>query len=121
MAGPKKRLRTRVTLFFLIAALPAVMIAVASIVLIDRVITAEIQKQASDTFSSVTRGLNAETARVEAALGALARHDSLRGVADAIEHGAALDRAEGVAGALAAETGLEVLAVARGLVQLSLS
>lgn len=107
----KKHLRSRLTLFFLIASFPAVVISVGAIVVIDRMVKEEIAQRADDTFAAVTLGLDAEKDRVERALLRIARDDSIRSLADAVDHEAAVDRAEGIAPLLAAEAGLPLFAV----------
>jgi len=110
------RLRTKVTMFFVLAALPAVVVSIGAVIVIDRLIASEIERSASETFHSVKRGLEAEQARIRGALDRVIADQSLRELADTVEHGAAIDRSEGLAPLLAAEVGLSVLAIvaARG-------
>ena len=110
------KLRTKVTMFFLLAALPAAVVSIGAAVVIDRLIAAEIERSAQETFHAVDAGVKVELARIQAALDRVADDDALRELAEAVDHPSAIDRAEGLAPILAAEAGLSVLAVvaARG-------
>jgi two-component system nitrogen regulation sensor histidine kinase NtrY len=116
LAPPRRRLRTRVTLFFLLAASPAVVVSAGAVVVIDRLIAQEIRQRADETFAAVRLALDDEQRRVQGALQRAGRDESVRSLADAVEHDDALARAEPLAARVAAEAelGLFAIVAARG-------
>jgi signal transduction histidine kinase len=111
LAPPRTRLRTRLTLAFLMVATPAALIGAGAVVLLDRLIAEEIALRGRETFAATERAFDAQEARVEERISRLAEHDSLRRLAQSVEHDGALTRAEDLASALAAAAGLDLLAI----------
>jgi signal transduction histidine kinase len=110
------KLRTRVTAFFLLAALPAGLISAGAVVILDRLIQGEIRQRADDTFTATERVIDLEEERIARALERLGEMDAVQNLAAAVEHESALDNADTLAAPLAATLGLDLLALvaARG-------
>lgn len=111
---PKARLRTRVTLFFILAATPAALTSVGAVVVLDQLIQEEIKRRSESGLEAVEALLAATSKRAQ------------KEVADVVESPAVLElvgaidgdvlRFEGLAANRAATSGLDVLAfvAARG-------
>lgn len=112
---PRRRLATRVTLFFLLAALPGAILGGGAVVILDRLAAQEIDARSEETVREAQRILEEESARVSKAVERLARHEALRELAAAVD-GGRLERFEGLAASRAAGEGLELLGIvaARG-------
>jgi two-component system nitrogen regulation sensor histidine kinase NtrY len=103
-------LARRVTLFFLVAAAPALVLTAAAVVLLDRLVAQEIDARTQETVAEAQRILSSERERVARAMTAVAREEAVRDLAAAVEQpGLLVD--EGLALRLASAHGLDLLAL----------
>jgi two-component system nitrogen regulation sensor histidine kinase NtrY len=108
---PWQRLSWRITMFFLLAAVPGVLLAGGTVFILDRLIKDEIAHRGTETHAATERALEMQRRRVEEQLAALSKHEALRQLAVAIDDEGAVERAEPLAGALAASLGLDLMAI----------
>lgn len=108
------RLRTKLTLFFLGAALPGLFLAAGTVVVLDQLLAQEIEVRTTETIRLLRRALEEERARVGEVVERLATSERLEELALALDRDPSAF--EGLAAQRAAESGLEVLAIvaARG-------
>lgn len=105
------RLSWRITSFFLLAAVPGLLLAGGTVVILDRLVKDEIGLRGHETHQATERALEMQRRRVEEQLAALAQHEALRQLAVAVDDEGAVERAEPLAGALAAALGLDLMAI----------
>jgi nitrogen fixation/metabolism regulation signal transduction histidine kinase len=110
--------RTRVTVFFFVAALPAALVSAAAVVVLDRFVRVEIKRRADDVAASAKMFIENENERVRSAVEKLADSDELRRtVIDPLEHGepeddeARIEQRNAVLADGAASFGLDILAL----------
>lgn len=111
---PKSRLRTRVTLFFILAATPAALISVGAVVVLDQLIQDEIERRSQDGLRAVEALIEETSERAENEVGDVVQSPALQELVGAIDGD--VMRFESLAANRAATTGLDVLAfvAARG-------
>ncbi|MCB9646390.1 MAG: HAMP domain-containing protein [Deltaproteobacteria bacterium] len=106
----RSRLALRVTVFFLVAAAPALVLTVAAVLLLDRLVAQEIAVRTQETVAEAHRILASERDRVAKAVAAVARDDAVRDLAAGVgQPGLQID--EGLALRLASAHGLDLLAL----------
>lgn len=113
------RLRTRVTLFFLISSIPAALVSGAAVVVLDRLIADEIAHRTDEVSTSTRLMIQGETERVRSAVDRYVDSPDLRGqlLEPLVHEGEAEDeetRVNNRNGALAAAArslGLDILAL----------
>jgi two-component system nitrogen regulation sensor histidine kinase NtrY len=110
-ALPQRRLRTKVTAFFLLAAAPVVLLSTVGVVALDRVLAQEILQRQTDTAAEARRIIDDERARVESALKRVSADDQLDRLGIPQDE-ADREDFEKIAGSLAARYGLDLLAFA---------
>ncbi|CAN0551720.1 unnamed protein product, partial [Laminaria digitata] len=108
--APKTRLRTRVTAYFLLAALPVVGLSALGVVALDGLIQQEIQARQQDTAREARRIIDDEHRRVADALDRLAQDDRLTALA-LPETELEREDFEPVAAQLSGAYGLELLSI----------
>jgi len=106
-----RRLSWRMTAFFLLAALPGLLLAGGTVLILDRLIRDEIALRGKETHAATARALEMQRKRVEEQINALGRYESLMQLANTVDDDAAIERAEPLAGAIAASLGLDLLAI----------
>ncbi len=106
-----RRLSWRITSFFLLAAVPGMLLAGGTVVILDRLVKEEIALRGREVHEATERALEMQRRRVEEQLTALAKHEALRQLAVAVDDDLAIERAEPLAGALAASLGLDLMAI----------
>jgi two-component system, NtrC family, nitrogen regulation sensor histidine kinase NtrY len=114
---PRTRLRTRMTIFFLIVATPAALIGAGAVMILDRLIAEEIRLRGKETFSAIARALKAQESRVDDQIAHASKDDELLALASAITHDDRSkdddhDRWEALAGRIVARTDLDLFAIA---------
>jgi two-component system nitrogen regulation sensor histidine kinase NtrY len=109
------KLRTRMTLFFLGAALPGLLLAALTVVVIDRLLAQEIEVRTAETIRLLRRALEEERGRVAEVIDRFAASERVEELISALERDPSAF--EELAAQRAAESGLEVLGIvaARGL------
>ncbi len=111
---PKSRLRTRVTLFFILAATPAALTSVGAVVVLDQLIQDEIERRSRDGLRQVEDRIEQTSKRAEAQVAEVVQSPALQELVGAIDGD--VMRFEALAANRAAATGLDILAfvAARG-------
>jgi two-component system, NtrC family, nitrogen regulation sensor histidine kinase NtrY len=105
------RLKTRVTWFFVLAALPAVLVSALSIKIIDNIIALELQRRRANIERLVRLSLEGEQARLESALQLISNDDGLQSLKNKLDDDAALEEVEDLAARLAARVELSAFAI----------
>lgn len=108
---PRGSLRRRLTLFFLLAGGPAVLIGVGTVTIIDRIIADEIQLRGRETYMATGRALESQRARVEDQINHLVEQEAIRALARSVGDDLEIERAEPLASALASAAGLDLLTI----------
>jgi signal transduction histidine kinase len=106
-----RRLRTRVTLYFLLTALPGALASAGAVVLLDRLIHREIAERAAGITRQAKRVIEDENDRIGRALRQISELDDIRRLAGSIDDADVIARAEGLASARASAAGLDLLAI----------
>jgi len=110
-AEKRGSLRRRLTLFFLLAGGPAVLIGVGTVMIIDRIIADEIQLRGRETYLATGRALESQRARVEDQINHLVDHEAIRALARSVGDDLEIERAEPLASSLASAAGLDLLTI----------
>ncbi len=92
-AEKRGSLRRRLTLFFLLAGGPAVLIGVGTVMIIDRIIADEIQLRGRETYLATGRALESQRARVEDQINHLVDHEAIRALARSVGDDLEIERA----------------------------
>ncbi|MFO0724611.1 MAG: ATP-binding protein [Myxococcota bacterium] len=104
-------LRRRLTVFFLLAGGPAVLIGAGAVTIIDRIIADEIQLRGRETYSATGRALATQRARVEEQIARLVDQEAIRGLARSVGDDLEVERSEPLASSLASAAGLDLLTI----------
>lgn len=105
----QQRLRTRVTLLFLLAVAPAALVVTLALSLLDREIEREITGQADRTLAATERFLADKEMEISRQVAGLAASPRLLALQREVLAEHDLERYEGLAAELAAATGLDTL------------
>jgi two-component system nitrogen regulation sensor histidine kinase NtrY len=109
-APTPRTLRRRMTLIFLAASLPALLVGVLGVTMLDNLVQSEIDRRGRDAVDATARALDAQRRRIEAELRVLGEDDvflaNLRAVDDGVD-----SEVDGLARAVAAARGLDLLTV----------
>ena len=109
--GTSGRLRVRVTLYFLLTALPAALVSAGAVVVLNRLISQEIKVRTQEIVGQVRQEVHEEGQRIQKSLLELSKIEDVRQLAAAVADVRSVEQAEGLASARAGAFKLELLGI----------